>query len=106
MSPATETKVTVGRAVDWEFAATVGAQLARPGPDPTDYTRRQVIEQLSEASRSAEIPVRDVTGLTEGGEIPDARIVDRPQWVRAATHSMRVMTGGDDDGRPGFVTGG
>ncbi|KKW63548.1 hydrolase [Mycolicibacterium elephantis] len=105
MSPDTETKVTVGRAVDWEFAATVGAKLARPGPVTTDYTRRQVIEQLSEASRSAEVPVRDVTGLTEGGEIPDARIVDRPQWVRAATHSMRVMTGGDDDGRPGFVTG-
>ncbi|OBB24671.1 hydrolase [Mycolicibacterium elephantis] len=105
MSPATETKVTVGRAVDWEFAATVGAKLARPGPVTTDYTRRQVIEQLSEASRSAEIPVRDVTGLTEGGEIPDARIVDRPQWVRAATHSMRVMTGGLDGGHQGFLTG-
>ena len=105
MSPDTETKVTVGRAVDWEFAATVGAKLARRGPVTTDYTRRQDIEQLSEASRSAEVPVRDVTGLTEGGEIPDARIVDRPQWVRAATHSMRVMTRGLDGGRPGFVTG-
>ncbi|BBY81617.1 zinc-dependent metalloprotease [Mycolicibacterium pulveris] len=106
MSPATETKVTVGRAVDWEFAATVGARLARPGPVTTDYTRHQAIEQLSEASRSAEVPVREVTGLTEGGDIPDARIVDRAQWVRAATDSMRVMTGGrDDDGRPGFLTG-
>ncbi|MGE2724295.1 zinc-dependent metalloprotease [Mycolicibacterium pulveris] len=106
MSPATDNKVTVGRAVDWEFAATVGAKLARPGPDTTDYTRRQVIDQLSEASRSAELPVREVTGLTEGGDIPDARIVDRAQWVRAATNSMRVMTGGQDDGQhPNFLTG-
>ena len=40
------TKVTVGRAVDWGFAATVGAKLARPGPAASDYTRHQVIEQL------------------------------------------------------------
>ncbi|ODQ94540.1 zinc-dependent metalloprotease [Mycolicibacterium holsaticum] len=107
MSPATETKVTVGRAVDWDFAATVGAKLARPGPATTDYTRQQVIDQLSEASRSAELPVRDVTGLTEGGEIPEARVVDRAEWVRAATKSMRVMTGGSDEGGspPGFLTG-
>ena len=41
------TKLTVGRAVDWQFAATVGVKLARPGPAATDYTRRQVIEQLA-----------------------------------------------------------
>ncbi|WP_448385385.1 zinc-dependent metalloprotease [Mycolicibacterium sp. XJ1904] len=96
MSPSTKSSLSVGRAVDWDFAATVGEKLARPGPASTDYTRRQVIEQLAEASRSAELPVREVTGMTEGGEIPDARIVDRPQWIRAATRSMRVMTGGSD----------
>jgi coenzyme F420 biosynthesis associated uncharacterized protein len=88
------TKLTVGRAVDWQFAATVGAKLARPGPAATDYTRSQVITQLAEASRSAELPVREVTGLNEGGEIPEARIVDRVEWIRAATQSMRVMTSG------------
>lgn len=96
VSPSTKSSLSVGRAVDWDFAATVGEKLARPGPASTDYTRRQVIEQLAEASRSAELPVREVTGMTEGGEIPDARIVDRPQWIRAATRSMRVMTGGSD----------
>ncbi len=108
MSPTTKTKtkLTVGRAVDWQFAATVGAKLARPGPDSTDYTRRQVIDELAGASRSAELPVREVTGLIEGGEIPDARIVDRVQWIRAATQSMRVMTGGADDGaKPHFIAG-
>ncbi|WP_099048075.1 zinc-dependent metalloprotease [Mycobacterium lehmannii] len=96
MSPSTKSSLSVGRAVDWDFAAAVGEKLARPGPASTDYTRKQVIEQLAAASRSAELPVREVTGMTEGGEIPEARIVDRPQWIRAATRSMRVMTGGSD----------
>ena len=97
MSRATKSGLTVGRAVDWQLAATVGAKLVRPGPAATDYTRSQVIDQLTEASRKAELPVRDVTGLNEGGEIPEARVVDRVEWVRAATQSMRVMTGGSND---------
>jgi coenzyme F420 biosynthesis associated uncharacterized protein len=94
MSPPTKSGLTVGGAVDWQFAATVGAKLVRPGPAATDYTRSQVIDQLAEASRKAEPPVRDVTGLSEGGEIPEARVVDRVEWIRAATQSMRVMIGG------------
>ncbi|MDT7764018.1 MAG: hypothetical protein QOC63_3438, partial [Mycobacterium sp.] len=92
MSPSTKSRLTVGRAVDWQFAATVGAKLVRPGPAASDYTRRQVIDQLAQASRNAELPVRDVTGLNEGGEIPEARVVDRTEWIRAATRSMRIMT--------------
>jgi coenzyme F420 biosynthesis associated uncharacterized protein len=111
MSPSTTSSLTVGRAVDWQFAASVGAKLVRPGPAATDYTRRQVIDQLTEAARNAEIPVREVTGLSEGGEIPEARIVDRVEWIRAATQSMRVMVSGspngsDQDGaKPHFITG-
>ncbi|MDV3128836.1 zinc-dependent metalloprotease [Mycobacterium sp. 21AC1] len=98
--------MTAGRAVDWEFAATVGAKLARPGPASTDYTRNQAIEQLFESARTAELPVRDVTGLNEGAEVPEARVIDRPDWIRAATRSMRVMTGATDDNhKPGFITG-
>ena len=82
-------------------------QAVRPGPAATDYTRSQVIDQLAEASRNAELPVRDVTGLNEGGEIPEARIVDRVEWIRAATQSMRVMTGGSEQNaaKPRFITG-
>ena len=97
--------ITAGRAVDWDFAATVGAKLARPAPAVTEYTRTQVIEQLYESARAAEHPVREVTGLNEGAELPEARVVDRPDWIRAATRSMRVMTGGAEDDRPGFLTG-
>ncbi|RDH75725.1 hydrolase [Mycolicibacterium moriokaense] len=99
------TKVTVGRTVDWGFAATVGAKLARPGPAATDYTRRQAIEQLAGASLRAEMPVREVTGLNEGGEIPEARIVDRTEWITAASRSMRTMTGGSNGDKPNFITG-
>jgi coenzyme F420 biosynthesis associated uncharacterized protein len=87
-------QLTVGRAVDWTFAGTVGARLARPGPPATEYTRRQVIEELIRASRAAEGPVREVTGLSVDTPVPEARIVDRTGWIRAASESMRVMTGG------------
>ncbi|MDT5011569.1 MAG: hypothetical protein QOH57_3186, partial [Mycobacterium sp.] len=90
--------ITVGRVVDWEFAATVGGRLARPGPPSTVYTRRQIIDELADASRRAEPPVRDVTRLATGSDVPDALIVDRAHWVRLAADSMRVMTGGE--GKP------
>ena len=103
-SDSRNTQLTVGRAVDWEFAATTGAWLARQEPPSTEYTRRQVADELAAASRRAELPVREVTGLTVDGDVPDALIVDRPQWIRLAAESMRVMTGGT--GKPrGFLTG-
>jgi coenzyme F420 biosynthesis associated uncharacterized protein len=52
--------------------------------------------------------VRDLTGLTEAGQPAEARVVDRPDWIRAATKSMRAMTGGSPDGDDppgGFVLG-
>jgi coenzyme F420 biosynthesis associated uncharacterized protein len=48
--------------------------------------------------------VREVTGLNEGAEVAEARIIDRGEWVRAATESMRVMTGGADKSS-NFITG-
>jgi coenzyme F420 biosynthesis associated uncharacterized protein len=95
----------VGGAVDWKFAATVGAKLVRPAPPATEYTRQQVVEQLAASARTAELPVRDVTGLNEGAAITEARVVDRTEWVRAATESMRVMTGGEQAEAGGFLTG-
>jgi coenzyme F420 biosynthesis associated uncharacterized protein len=96
---------TVGRTVDWTFAATVGTKLVRPAPPATEYTRRQAIEQLAESSRRAELPVREVTLLNEGAAVAEARIVDRAEWVRAATESMRIMTGGTAGSSSGFLTG-
>ena len=96
---------TVGRTVDWGFAASVGTKLVRPAPPVTDYTRQQAIEQLTESSRRAELPVRDVTQLEDAVRSNSgARVIDRGEWVRAATESMRVMTGGEGKSN-GFITG-
>ncbi|MBI5338836.1 MAG: zinc-dependent metalloprotease [Mycolicibacterium rufum] len=97
---------SVGNAVDWNLAASFGGKLARPEPPATDYTRTQAVTQLAESARAAEIPVREVTGLAEGEGIPEARVVNRPDWIRAAAHSMRVMTGGGDAAaKPRAVSG-
>ncbi len=107
MSQQNGSAFSVGRAVDWKLAATLGGKLARPEPAATDYTRRQAIEQLAESARRSELPVREVTGLIEGGEIQEARVVNRPEWIGAAARSMRAMTGGGHDGdvKPRAVTG-
>lgn len=97
-------ELTLGTAVDWRFAATVGVRLARPGPPASDYTRRQAIDELAMSATRAEPLVRDVTGLATDGAVPAARIVDRAEWVRAAADSMRVMTHGTEKPR-GFLTG-
>ena len=97
-------ELTLGTAVDWRFAATVGQRLARPGPPSSDYTRRQVIDELTSSAAKAEPPVREVTGLVTDGVVPAARIVDRPQWIGAAAESMRVMMNGAEKPR-GFFTG-
>jgi coenzyme F420 biosynthesis associated uncharacterized protein len=102
MTPSSE--LTLGTAVDWRFAATVGQRLARPGPPSSDYTRRQVIDELTGAAAKAEPPVRDVTGLVTEGAVPAARIIDRPQWIGAAAESMRLMMNGSEKPR-GFLTG-
>ncbi|MCA2242204.1 zinc-dependent metalloprotease [Mycobacterium sp. WUMAC-067] len=102
MTPAPD--LTLGTAVDWQFAATVGRRLARPGPPSSDYTRRQVIDELVGAAANAEPLVREVTGLVAGGAVPAARIVDRPEWIAAAAESMRVMMNGAEKPR-GFLTG-
>ncbi len=96
--------LTLGTAVDWAFAATVGQRLARPGPPFSDYTRRQVIDELTGAAAKAAPPVRDVTGLATNGSVAAARLVDRREWVWAAAESMRVMTNGTEKPR-GLLTG-
>jgi len=100
----TSADLTVGAAIDWRFAATVGQRLARPGPLFSDYTRSQVIDELASAAAKAEPFVRDVTGLATNGVVPAARIIDRQEWVGAAAESMRVMTNGTEKPRS-FVSG-
>lgn len=97
-------ELALGNAVNWRFAATVGEWLARPSPPSTEYTRCQVIDELTNTAVKAEPLVCDITRLATDGAVPLARVVDRPAWIRAAAESMRVMMNGTDRPR-GFLTG-
>ena len=88
----------IGDAIDWEFAAGVGARLTRSGPAMSGYTRDAAIEELYAAAERAEGPVREQTGMGDGTVPPPARVVDRPDWVRAAAESMADLTGSDRSG--------
>jgi coenzyme F420 biosynthesis associated uncharacterized protein len=46
-----------------------------------------------------------VTLLNEGAAVTEARIIDRAEWVTAATESMRLMMGGGEGKSGGFLTG-
>ncbi len=79
-----------------------------PGRRPATTPGARSIDELCRTRRvRAELPVREVTGLNEGEAVTEARVVDRPHWVRAAAESMRAMTGAGEDGhgKPSMITG-
>ena len=59
-------------------------QLARGGPATSRYTAETVVAELAEASKRAEGPVREVTGLADGLPVPAAQVLDRAGWITAA----------------------
>lgn len=99
----TPSDLTLGTAVDWRFAATVGQRLARPGPASSEYTCRQAVDELAGAAAKAEPPVRDVTGLVTDGPIPGPR-----RGPAAVDRRGRRVDACDDERQreaPGFLTG-
>jgi len=84
--------------IDWGFAARSGARLAPSGPKMTRYTEDAALAELADASVRAEGPVREVTGLADGLPVPAARVIDRPEWIEAASESMRHLVSVSDDG--------
>ncbi|TQF75029.1 zinc-dependent metalloprotease [Rhodococcus spelaei] len=92
-------------AVDWDLAAWTGARLARPGPTTSRYSAEAVVAELADASIRAEGPVREVTGLADGLPVPEAMVVDRPGWIRAAARSMANLTGEDEAAAKGLLGG-
>ncbi|MEE2034950.1 zinc-dependent metalloprotease [Rhodococcus chondri] len=95
----TRAERALGDAIDWGFAAGVGARLARPGPAMSRYTHDAVVAELASASERSEGPVRELTKLDGGHGSPRAAlVVDRPGWVHAAASSMADLTGAGDSG--------
>ncbi|MEU5844463.1 zinc-dependent metalloprotease [Rhodococcus sp. NPDC047139] len=82
----------LGDAIDWSFAAGVGVRLTRSEPAMSRYTRTAVHDELFSSAARAEGPVREHTRLDNGAEPLPARVVDRPEWVRAAAASMADLT--------------
>lgn len=96
---------TLGGAVDWGLAAKTGIKLARSGPAMSRYTAETAAAELADASKRAELPVREVTGLADGLPVPAADVLDRAGWIRAASQSMAQLTGADPEGNGHFLVG-
>ncbi len=97
VSPINAPDESIGAKIDWAFAASVGKRLTRPGPNTTEYTLNQARAELADAATRAEGPVREVTRLADGLPIPTTRVLDRKEWIDAASLSMRSMLGGVGD---------
>lgn len=91
--------------VDWQLAARTGSAVVPSGPRTTRYSAEQVVAELSEASVRAEGPVREVSLLADELPIPQATIVDRRGWIRAAAESMSELTGSGADAERGRFAG-
>ncbi|MBF6449536.1 MULTISPECIES: zinc-dependent metalloprotease [Nocardia] len=89
--------------VDWQLAARAGSAVVPSGPRTTRYSAEQVVQELSEASVRAEGPVREVSLLLDDQPVPQATIVDRRGWIRAAAESMSELTGSAEDERGRFA---
>ncbi|MDI9903661.1 zinc-dependent metalloprotease [Rhodococcus sp. IEGM 1409] len=100
-----EASAPLGGAVDWSLAAKAGIKLARGGPAMSRYTAETATAELAEASKRAELPVREVTGLADGLPVPAADVLDRAGWITAASRSMAHLTGADPDGSGNFIVG-
>ncbi|NYE36829.1 coenzyme F420 biosynthesis associated uncharacterized protein [Nocardioides cavernae] len=69
--------------VDWDFAVTVGARVAGPGPEVSPEEAAAAVLELREGADRSTPLVSDFTGLrTEAGTAP-VLVVDRRGWLRA-----------------------
>ncbi|GLZ32934.1 hypothetical protein Lesp02_51220 [Lentzea sp. NBRC 105346] len=89
MNGASETEVGP---VDWELAAATAVRLVRPGPQIPRDEADHVVGRLRELATSAEVHVRELTGLGAGLPLLPGEVVDRPAWVRAAVQGLEALT--------------
>jgi coenzyme F420 biosynthesis associated uncharacterized protein len=80
--------------VDWSVAVGTGQRLARGGPTVEPAEARAVVQELREINSTAELHVRELTGLGAGLPLRPAEVLDRPGWVKAAVAGLSAMTDG------------
>lgn len=76
--------------IDWQVARSTAHRLVRPGPDLSAAEVETVVGELREASRVAEDPVREFTGLRPAWPTP-VLVVDRPRWSDANLASFTYL---------------
>lgn len=76
--------------IDWNVARGTVRRLVRPGPELSDAEVADVVAELREASRVAEAPVREFTGLVPAHPTP-VLVVDRPRWADANLASFQIL---------------
>lgn len=89
--PAEPDTAGAGLPVNWELAAATGARLVAPGPSVTPEQAAAEVARLHDGARVGEEHVRQLTGLGAGLPVPDADVLDRPGWIRAAVGGMSTL---------------
>jgi coenzyme F420 biosynthesis associated uncharacterized protein len=80
--------------VDWGIAVSTAQRLLRAGPVVPRAEAEFAVRRMRTLTSTAELHVRELTGL--GAELPlgPAEVVDRPGWVRAAVAGLAALTDG------------
>jgi len=80
--------------IDWAMAAAVARRLVGAGPDVPVEEALTSVRRLRALAVTAELHVRELTGLGGGLPLHQADVVDRAGWVNAATEGLAVLTAG------------
>lgn len=69
--------------VDWDFAVTVGARIAGPGPEVSPEEAAAAVLELREGADRSTPLVHEFTGLQAAPGTAPVLVVDRRGWLRA-----------------------
>ncbi|GAA4810847.1 zinc-dependent metalloprotease [Actinomycetospora chlora] len=87
----TTTERATGMPVDWGLAAATGARLVPAGPAVTPEQAAAEVRRLRDGARVSEQHVRELTGMGAGLPVPEADVVDRPDWIRSAVDGVATL---------------
>ncbi len=77
--------------VDWDFAVTLGARMAGPGPDVSPSEAAAAVIELRELAGRSTGLVGDFTGLRAPEGTAPVLVVDRAGWVQANADSFATL---------------
>lgn len=78
--------------IDWDAAVRSGQRWAPRGPAVTAAEARSAVADLRTFARTAELRVRETTGLGLDLPVADAEVVDRRGWIAATAEGMAELT--------------